>query len=178
MINTLFLTTVPVESTFVAFLQHSQTHFHGLSYQFFQISLKNSELKNTHNAFRDCREIALFPTTFLEIAVYTLAKTLACDQAALCHFNFCAPQKKKHIDRGLLKQRHFFGCLLNSGFQHFCWLDRCQTDPRVDLGVGRGPRGARPPLFFFYFVLFYRILRKIKSIYIAGKQASVRATPF
>ena len=69
MISTLFLTTVPVEPTFVAFLQHSQTHFHGLSYQFFQISLKNSELKNTHNAFRDCREIALFPTTFLEIAV-------------------------------------------------------------------------------------------------------------
>ena len=28
--------------------------FHGLSYQFFQISLKNSELKTTHNAFRDC----------------------------------------------------------------------------------------------------------------------------
>ena len=55
MINTLFLTTVPVEPTFVAFLQHSQTHFHGLSYQFFQISLKNSELKTTQNAFRDCR---------------------------------------------------------------------------------------------------------------------------
>ena len=30
MINTLFLTTVPVEPTFVAFLQHSQTHFHCL----------------------------------------------------------------------------------------------------------------------------------------------------
>ena len=55
MINTLFQTTVPVEPTLVAFLQHSQTHFHGLSYQFFQISLKNSELKTTHNAFRDCR---------------------------------------------------------------------------------------------------------------------------
>ena len=55
MINTPFLTTVPVESTFVAFLQHSQTHFHSLSYRFFQISLKNSELKTIHNAFRDCR---------------------------------------------------------------------------------------------------------------------------
>ena len=55
MMNTLFLMTVPVEPTFVAFLQHSQTHFHGLLYQFFQISLKNSELKTTHKAFRDCR---------------------------------------------------------------------------------------------------------------------------
>ena len=55
MIDTLFLTTLAVEPTFVAFLQHSQTHFHGLSCQFFQISLKNSELKTTHNAFRDCR---------------------------------------------------------------------------------------------------------------------------
>ena len=55
MISTLFLTTVPVEPTLVAFLQHSQTHFRGLSHQFFQISLKNSELKTTHNAFRDCR---------------------------------------------------------------------------------------------------------------------------
>ena len=53
--HTLFLTTLAVEPTFVAFLQHSQTHFHGLSCQFFQISLKNSELKTTHNAFQDCR---------------------------------------------------------------------------------------------------------------------------
>ena len=45
MINTLFLTTVAVEPTFVAFLQHSKTHFHGLSCQFFQISLNNGELK-------------------------------------------------------------------------------------------------------------------------------------
>ena len=55
MINTLFLTTVAVEPTFVAFFQHSQTHFHGLSCQFFQISLKKWELKITHNAFQDCR---------------------------------------------------------------------------------------------------------------------------
>ena len=55
MINTMFLTTTPVEPTFVAFLEHFQTHFHGLLYQFFQISLKNSELKTTHNVFRDCR---------------------------------------------------------------------------------------------------------------------------
>ena len=67
MINTLFLTTVAVEPTFVAFLKHSQTHFHGLSCLFFQISLKKRELKTTHNVFQDCR--ALFPTTFLEIAV-------------------------------------------------------------------------------------------------------------
>ena len=55
MINTLFLTTVAVEPTFVAFLYHSQTHFHGLSYQFFQISLKKRELITIHNAFQDCR---------------------------------------------------------------------------------------------------------------------------
>ena len=54
-INSPFLTTVAVEPTFVAFLYHSQTHFHGLSRQFFQISLKNRELKTTQNAFRDCR---------------------------------------------------------------------------------------------------------------------------
>ena len=40
---------------FVPFRQRSQTHFHGLSCQFFQISLKNRELKTTHNAFQDCR---------------------------------------------------------------------------------------------------------------------------
>ena len=61
MINTLFLTTVAVEPTFVAFLQHSKTHFHGLSCQFFQISLKNRELKTTHNAFRDCRVLLRQP---------------------------------------------------------------------------------------------------------------------
>ena len=31
MFNTLFLTTVAVEPTFVAFLYHSQTYFHGIS---------------------------------------------------------------------------------------------------------------------------------------------------
>ena len=36
---------------------------------FFQISLKNSELKNTHNTFRGLSR-ALFSTTFLEIAVH------------------------------------------------------------------------------------------------------------
>ena len=54
MINTLFLTTVAVKPTFITFLQHLQTHFHGLSCQFFQVSLKKRELKITHNAFHDC----------------------------------------------------------------------------------------------------------------------------
>ena len=36
---------------------------------FFQISLKNSELKTTHNSFSGLAR-ALFPTTFLEIAIY------------------------------------------------------------------------------------------------------------
>ena len=35
---------------------------------FFETSLKSSELKTTHNPFRDCR--VHFPTTFFEIAVY------------------------------------------------------------------------------------------------------------
>ena len=35
---------------------------------FFQISLKKSELKTTHNTFRDCR-VHFFPTTFLKMAV-------------------------------------------------------------------------------------------------------------
>ena len=58
MINTLFLTTVAVEPTFVAFLQHSQTHFHGLQHQFFQISLKNSEFKSTHSTSTSFRIVA------------------------------------------------------------------------------------------------------------------------
>ena len=50
-----FPDTVAVESTFSAFLKHSQTR-PWLLVPFFEISLKNSELKNTHNTFRDCRE--------------------------------------------------------------------------------------------------------------------------
>ena len=45
--------TVAVESAFLAFLEHSQTYILGLLYHF-QISLKNSDLKSTHNTFRDC----------------------------------------------------------------------------------------------------------------------------
>ena len=41
---------------------------------------------------------------------------------------------------------------------------------RADLGVGRGGRGH--PFFIDILYYFYRILRKIKSIYIAGKWAS------
>ena len=36
MINTLFLTTVAVEPTFVTFLQHSQTYISGLPYDSFK----------------------------------------------------------------------------------------------------------------------------------------------
>ena len=44
-----------VEPTFVALVQHSQIYVHDLSrLPFFQISLKNSELKTTHNTFRGC----------------------------------------------------------------------------------------------------------------------------
>ena len=48
--------TVAVKPTLVVFLQHSQTyHVPWPFVPFFQISLKNSELKTTHNTFRNCR---------------------------------------------------------------------------------------------------------------------------
>ena len=53
MINTLFLAAA-VEPTFAAFLYYSQTYVQA-SRTIFQISLKNSELKATHNTFRDYR---------------------------------------------------------------------------------------------------------------------------
>ena len=43
---------------------------------FFEISLKNSELKITHNTFRDCR-VHFFPTTFLKIALYNKYRALS-----------------------------------------------------------------------------------------------------
>ena len=43
--------TVAVEPTFVDFLYHLQSYF----LSFFKISLKNSELKTTHNTFWGCR---------------------------------------------------------------------------------------------------------------------------
>ena len=55
MINTLFLTTVAVEHTFVAFLWHAQTYVRGPPVPFFQISLNSRALKTTYNTFRDCR---------------------------------------------------------------------------------------------------------------------------
>ena len=49
--------TVAVEPTFVCFplTLANIRPWPYLSYHFFQISLKNSELKTTHNTFRDCR---------------------------------------------------------------------------------------------------------------------------
>ena len=47
--------TVSVEPTFVAFLQHSQAYRPWPLMPFYQISLKNSELKTTQNTFRGCR---------------------------------------------------------------------------------------------------------------------------
>ena len=46
--------TVAVEPTFVAFFSSGKHKFMA-SLAFFQISLKSSELKTTHNTFRDCR---------------------------------------------------------------------------------------------------------------------------
>ena len=53
-------------------------------------------------------------------------------------------------------------------------LPRLPMTSRVDLKTW--PRGPQPPLFLWNFV--YRILGKIKSIFIAGKWASVLANPF
>ena len=46
----------------------------------------------------------------------------------------------------------------------------------MDLGVGRGGYGH--PFLFEILYYLHRILKKIKSIYIAGKWASILATPF
>ena len=56
MINALFLDTVAVEATFVALLQLALANVRPWTLvPFFQIYLKNSQLKTTHNTFRDCR---------------------------------------------------------------------------------------------------------------------------
>ena len=60
------LDSVAVEPTFVAFFKHSQTYVQ--IYVAEALKSSNSELKTTHNTFRDCR-VRFSPTTFLEIAV-------------------------------------------------------------------------------------------------------------
>ena len=53
--------TVAVKSTFVAFRKHSQTYLH-----FFE-----EQLTQNHPQYLPGLSRALFPTTFLEIAVYS-----------------------------------------------------------------------------------------------------------
>ena len=55
-------------------------------------------------------------------------------------------------------------------FDEFYPWHTVSQQSRVDLGVGRGVRGHA----FFFEILnyFYKILRRMKSIYIAGKWAS------
>jgi len=68
MINTLFLTTVAVVPPSVAFLKRSQAFVRGL-----RATLSNFfEEQNTQNhpQYPSGLSRALFPTTFLEIAVY------------------------------------------------------------------------------------------------------------
>ena len=91
--------------------------FHGLSCQFFQISLKNSELKS-HPQCLSGLSRALFPTTFLEIAVYLDASRLGifCDVLSL----FCAgllSLLKKKKDAFAFSLRTSFQLLLVSSFQ-------------------------------------------------------------
>ena len=52
MINTLLLTTVAVEPTFVTFLQHSQTYISGLPYDSFKFLWKTVHLKSPTIPFR------------------------------------------------------------------------------------------------------------------------------
>ena len=52
MINTLFLTTVAVDPTFVTFLQHSQTYISGLPYDSFKFLWKTVHLKSPTIPFR------------------------------------------------------------------------------------------------------------------------------
>ena len=72
MINTLFVTTEAVEPTFVAFLL-----------PLFQISLKKKYPQN-HPQYLSGLSRAVFPTTFLEIAVYRKMEernsTLKCEE--------------------------------------------------------------------------------------------------
>ena len=60
---------VPFEPTFCYFPLALANIYPWPLVPFFQISLKNSELKTAHNTFRDCR-VHFFPTTFFEIAVF------------------------------------------------------------------------------------------------------------
>ena len=68
MVNTLFLTNVAVEPTFVAFLKHSKTYVRGLPCHSFRF-LRRTECTQNHAQYLSGLSRALFPTTFLEIAV-------------------------------------------------------------------------------------------------------------
>jgi len=67
--------------------------------------------------------------------------------------------------RKLYKNKDFFIV-----FDEFCGSHTVSQKSRADLGVGRGGHGH--PFFIEISNYFYRILRKMKSIYIAGKWAS------
>ena len=47
--------TVAVEPTYAAFFLALGNIVHGLSCHSLKISMKNSDLKTTHNTFQDCR---------------------------------------------------------------------------------------------------------------------------
>ena len=64
MTNTLFLTMVAVNPTFVAFVSTRKHMSMAGLVLFFQISLKNSELKTSHNTYQDCR-VHFFGQPFL-----------------------------------------------------------------------------------------------------------------
>ena len=68
MINTLVLDTVAVEPTFVAFLSPSQTYIHYLSCH--SLNLFEKQWTKNHTQYLSGLSSALFPTTFLETAVY------------------------------------------------------------------------------------------------------------
>ena len=63
---------VAVELSFLLLLSFSTAKHKSMASPVLQISLKNSELKTTHNTYRDNLSRALFLTTFVKTAVYSL----------------------------------------------------------------------------------------------------------
>ena len=104
MINTLFLTTVAVEPTLVAFHQHSRTYVRGLSCHSFQFLWRTGQTKPPTIPFGIV--LALFPTTFLKTAVYGERQLLVWKKTVM-HIN-------KREDSG----RHQRGLI--SSFYDYC----------------------------------------------------------
>ena len=76
MINTLFLTTVAVELTFVALLQHSDRKHTSVASRAILSNFFEEQYTQNHPQYLSGLSRALFQTTFLEIAVYLTFQVL------------------------------------------------------------------------------------------------------